>query len=60
MVTLNGSGVDMENQTLSYLWEQTGGTPMVTLINTSDVRPTFTAAGSVADGCGVDLQPDGQ
>jgi hypothetical protein len=44
-VTLNGSGStdgDLPNDTLTYSWSQTGGTP-VTLSDPTAVSPTFTA-----------------
>ncbi len=42
-VTLNGSGNDPENASLSYTWTQTSGTPMVTLTDADTATPTFTA-----------------
>lgn len=42
LVTLNGSGsVDLDGDTLSYLWDQTAGPP-VTLANTSTAMASFT------------------
>ncbi len=42
VVTLAGSGVDPEGQTLTYTWTQTGG-PTVALSNANATAPTFTA-----------------
>ena len=43
-VTLQGSGTDLDGDTLTYLWEQLEPeSPAVTLSSTSAARPTFTA-----------------
>ena len=43
-VTLNGSGSsDPESANLTYTWEQTSGTPTVTLTGQNTATPTFTA-----------------
>jgi len=50
-VTLGGSNsFDTEGETLSYQWEQIGGTPSVTLSNPLAANPTFTAPSSVGSG----------
>ncbi|RKH28865.1 histidine kinase [Corallococcus sp. CA041A] len=41
--TLHGSGSDVDGDALSYFWEQTGGTPTVTLTNADSATATFTA-----------------
>ena len=42
-VTLSGSGTDPENETLSYSWRQSSGTPSVTLANADRAGASFTA-----------------
>ena len=43
-VTLQGSGTDLDGDTLTYLWEQLNtGAPTVTLSNNAVARPTFSA-----------------
>ena len=46
-VTLSGSATDPENQALSYLWEQTGGTPTVTLGGADTATASFTAPSQI-------------
>jgi hypothetical protein len=48
LVTLHGSGVDPESQTLTYTWVQTSG-PAVTLSNAAAASPTFTAPEGLAN-----------
>jgi hypothetical protein len=55
-VTLDGSNSsDPDDGIASYLWTQTGGTP-VTLSDTSAVQPTFTAPGVDEDGEALTFQ----
>ena len=42
-VTLAGSGSDVDGDTLSYSWAQTGGTPSVTLAGANTFTATFSA-----------------
>ncbi|MDY7227080.1 myxosortase-dependent M36 family metallopeptidase [Hyalangium rubrum] len=42
-VALSGSATDADNDTLSYSWAQTGGTPVVALEDSATRTPTFTA-----------------
>ena len=42
-VTLSGSGNDPENETLSYSWRQSSGTPDVSLSNANRATARFTA-----------------
>ena len=42
-VTLSGSGSDPENETLSYSWRQSSGTPNVSLSNANRATARFTA-----------------
>ena len=42
-VSLAGSGTDADDDTLTYSWTQTGGTPSVTLTNASGATATFSA-----------------
>ena len=42
-VTLSGSGTDPDGDTLEYTWEQTSGTPTVTIDDLKSARTTFTA-----------------
>ena len=42
-VTLSGSGTDPDDDTLSYSWAQTGGTPGVTLAGADTATATFDA-----------------
>ncbi len=49
-VTLDGSGSsDPDNNTLTYSWSQTGGTPTVTLTRANTAQPTFTAPNVTAN-----------
>ncbi|HEX8697680.1 MAG TPA: PKD domain-containing protein, partial [Myxococcaceae bacterium] len=49
-VTLNGTGSsDPDNNTLTYTWSQTGGTPTVTLTGANTAQPTFTAPNVTAN-----------
>jgi len=55
-VTLNGSNSsDPDDGIASYLWTQTGGTS-VTLSNTTNVQPTFTAADVGPGGAALTFQ----
>ena len=47
-VILSGSGTDPENQTLTYSWKQTGGSPTVTLSNANTATASFTAPTQLA------------
>ena len=42
-VTLSGSGTDPEQQTLTYSWRQTAGSPNVSLTNATTQTASFTA-----------------
>ena len=42
-VALSGSGTDPENDTLSYSWRQTGGSPSVSLTGSTTQTPSFIA-----------------
>ena len=46
LVTLNGSGSDPENDSLTYSWATTSGGTGVTLSNAAIANPTFTAPSS--------------
>jgi hypothetical protein len=55
-VTLDGSNSsDLDDGIASYLWNQTGGTP-VTLSSTSAARPTFTAPNVGPSGASLTFQ----
>ena len=50
IVTLDGSGSDdLDGDTLTYAWTQTGGTPTVSLDETVPAMPTFTVPNLVAN-----------
>ena len=48
-VSLSGSGIDPESQSLTYSWAQTGGSPNVTLTGATTQTPSFTAPNVVAN-----------
>ncbi len=55
-VTLDGSGsIDPDNDSISYLWEQTDG-PQVVLSDSTAVQPTFTAPDIGTDGISITFQ----
>ncbi|MCW3849048.1 PKD domain-containing protein [Sphingomonas sp. LB-2] len=47
LVTLSGSGTDLENDPISFAWSQNSGTP-VTLTGATTLNPTFTAPAKTA------------
>ncbi|MBK7877331.1 MAG: tandem-95 repeat protein [Planctomycetes bacterium] len=48
VVTLSGSGSDVEGEALTYTWTQVGG-PAVVLSDSNSASPTFTAPGGLAN-----------
>jgi len=46
LVTLDGSGTDANGDAFTYGWEQTGGSPTVTLSDPAAQAPTFTSPSS--------------
>ena len=49
-VTLSGSGSDPDEDTLSYSWSQTGGSPTVTLSGANTATASFTAPNNLPPG----------
>ncbi len=57
LVTLDGSGsVDVEGATLSFAWEQTGGTPTVNLSDPNAEKPTFIVQATGGEGALLTFQ----
>ena len=48
-VTLSGRGTDPENETLSYAWSQSSGSPTVPLTNANTAAASFSAPTQLAD-----------